>query len=55
VGADTKSTLTREAIASKGRSEAGKACRLADPPACVVVGRSGYLPAPPTLQRFARL
>ena len=45
-------TETREAIATQGRSEAERVAEMADPPRCVVLGRSGYQPAPPTLQRL---
>ena len=45
---------TREAIATRGRSEAERAAELSDPPACVVLGRTGYMPAPATLQRLGR-
>jgi hypothetical protein len=43
---------TREAIATEGRSEAERAAELSDPPACVVLGTAGYMPAPATLQRL---
>src|SRR6266536_2879357 len=46
-------TRTREAIATDGRSEAETAARISDPPGCLMLGRSGYLPAPPALVRLA--
>lgn len=45
---------TRAAIDTYGRSEAHKAAHLADPPRVVVLGRGGYLSAPPTLERVGR-
>jgi hypothetical protein len=44
-------TITRAAIQTKGRSEAGRIAQMDDPPRVVVLGRNGYLPAPTTLER----
>jgi hypothetical protein len=35
----------RDAIATDGRSEAARVAQLDDPTNCVMLGRSGYLPA----------
>jgi hypothetical protein len=45
---------TRQAIATQGRSEAERIADMADPPRCVLLGRTGYRMAPPTLQRFGK-
>lgn len=42
-------TRTREAIATRGRSEAETAAWTDDPPPCLMLGRSGYLNPPPSL------
>ena len=42
---------TREVIATQGRSEAERAAELYDPPACVVLGKTGVC-RPATLQRL---
>ena len=44
-------TATRAAIQTKGGSEAHRVAPMNDPPYVVVLGRNGYLPAPPTLER----
>jgi len=38
--------MTREAIATDGRSEAARVAQFDDPTSCVVLGRDGYLPPP---------
>ena len=52
---ETLPVETREAIATDGRSEAARVAQFDDSTSCVLLGRSGYLPGPPGLQRLARL
>jgi len=51
---ETLAVETREAIATQGRSEAERVAEMADPPRCVLLGKSGYQLAPPTLQRLGQ-
>jgi hypothetical protein len=46
---------TREAIQTRGRSDAARVAQFDDPARCAFLGVAGYLPCPPALARLTRL